>query len=97
MNFSHDFLVGGGLPPEHRATVDDVVRHIEHMAERAGVCAVGIGSDFDGIGRTPVGLEDCGCLGRIAEALLRRNWSEADVRGIMGENFLAYWKRVLDA
>ena len=37
------------------------------------------------------------CLGRIAEALLRRNWSEADVRGIMGENFLAYWKRVLDA
>ena len=97
VNFSHDFLVGGGLPPEHRATVDDVVRHIEHMAERAGVRAVGIGSDFDGIGRTPVGLEDCGCLGRIAEALLRRNWSEADVRGIMGENFLAYWKRVLDA
>ena len=89
--------MGGGLPPEHRATVDDVVRHIEHMAERAGVRAVGIGSDFDGIGRTPVGLEDCGCLGRIAEALLRRNWSEADVRGIMGENFLAYWKRVLDA
>lgn len=97
VNFSHDFLVGGGLPPEHRATVDDVVRHIEHMAERAGVHAVGIGSDFDGIGRTPVGLEDCGCLGRIAEALLRRNWSEADVCGIMGENFLAYWKRVLDA
>ena len=32
-----------------------------------------------------------------SEALLRRNWSEADVRGIMGENFLAYWKRVLDA
>ena len=95
VNFSHDFLVGGGLPPEHRATVDDVVRHIEHMAERAGVGAVGIGSDFDGIGRTPVGLEDCGCLGNIAEALRRRNWRETDVRGVMGENFLRYWRRAL--
>lgn len=95
VNFSHDFLVGGGLPLEHRATVDDVVRHIEHMAERAGVGAVGIGSDFDGIGRTPVGLEDCGCLGNIAEALRRRNWRETDVRGVMGENFLRYWRRAL--
>lgn len=95
VNFSHDFLVGGGLPPEHRATVDDVVRHIEHMAERAGVRAAGIGSDFDGIGAHARGAGGLRLPGRIAEALLRRNWSEADVRGIMGENFLAYWKRVL--
>ena len=93
VNFSHDFLVGGGYPPEHRASVEDVVRHIEYMAARAGVRAIGIGSDYDGIRRTPMGLEDCGCLGAIAEALLRRNWTEEAVRGVMGENFLAYWRR----
>ena len=66
------------------------------MAERAGVHCVGLGSDFDGIGRVPVGLEDCSKFGNIAEALLRRNWKEEYVRGVMGENFLRYWTGVLE-
>ena len=95
VNFCHDFLVGGGYPDDHLATLDDVVRHIEHMCEFAGAQCVGLGSDFDGIGRVPVGLEDCSKLPAIAEALLRRGWKEADVRGVMGENFLRYWHSVL--
>ena len=42
-----------------------------------------------------MGLEDCSKLPAIAEALLRRGWKEADVRGVMGENFLRYWHSVL--
>ena len=94
VNFCHDFLVGGGYPEDHLAALDDAVRHIEYMAEKAGVHCVGLGSDFDGIGRVPVGLEDCSKFGNIAEALLRRNWKEEYVRGVMGENFLRYWTGV---
>ena len=94
VNFCHDFLVGGGYPIDHLATTDDVVRHIEYMASRAGVEHIGLGSDYDGIGRVPVGLEDCSKLGAIYDALLRRNWKESDARGVMGENFLRYWARV---
>lgn len=97
VNFCHNFLVGGGYPDDHLATIDDVVRHIEHMAEFAGVQSVGLGSDFDGISRVPVGLEDCSKFPAIAEALLRRGWKESDVRGVMGENFLRYWKSVVEA
>lgn len=94
VNFCHDFLVGGGYPIDHLATIDDVVRHIEYMASRAGAEHIGLGSDYDGIGRVPVGLEDCSKLGAIYDALLRRNWKESDARGVMGENFLRYWARV---
>lgn len=94
VNFCHDFIVGSGFPENHLATLDDVVRHIEYMAEKAGVQCVGIGSDFDGISRVPVGLEDCSKLPAIAEALLKRNWKEEHVRGVMGENFLRYWTGV---
>ena len=61
---------------------------------RAGVEHIGLGSDYDGIGRVPVGLEDCSKLGAIYDALLHRNWKESDARGVMGENFLRYWARV---
>ena len=47
---------GSGDPP--RATLADVADHIEHIRDLAGVDHVGIGSDFDGISDTPIGLED---------------------------------------
>jgi len=63
-----------------------VVDHIEHIAEVAGVAHVGLGSDFDGIPSTPVGLEDVSRYPAVTEELLRRGWSEADVRKVLGEN-----------
>lgn len=97
VNFCHNFLVGGGYDEDHLASMDDVVRHIEYMVEKAGMGCVGLGSDFDGISRVPRGLEDCSKLPDLADALLRRNWREEDVRGVMGENFLRYWKSVVNA
>ena len=71
-----------------RGTVAGVVDHIEHIAAVAGVDAVGLGSDFDGMTLTPDGLEDVSCYPAITEELLRRDWSEADIRKVLGDNTL---------
>ncbi|MDD4796348.1 MAG: membrane dipeptidase, partial [Eubacteriales bacterium] len=84
VNFCHPFLTDSA---DVRAGSADVVRHIEYMAQKAGMGHVGIGSDYDGIPFAPDDLPDCGAYPVIADALLRRNWSERDVRGVMGENF----------
>jgi len=73
--------------------VGDVVDHIEYIADVAGIDAVGLGSDFDGMTLTPQGLEDVSCYPAITEELLRREWSEPDVRKVLGDNTL----RVLEA
>lgn len=67
-------------------SMDVVLDHVCHAVSIAGVEHVGLGSDFDGIGRTPQGLEDASCYGRIAEGLLQRGFAAADVRAILGGN-----------
>jgi membrane dipeptidase len=74
-------------------TVSDVVDHIEHVAAVAGVDAVGLGSDFDGCSMIPDGLDDVGHYPAITVELLRRGWTEDDIRGVLGNNIL----RVLEA
>ncbi|MGD2059981.1 MAG: dipeptidase [Acidimicrobiia bacterium] len=71
-----------------RGTVADVVNHIEHIAEVAGIEAVGIGSDFDGTFLTPVGLDDVSCYPAITDELLGRGWDEQDIVKVLGENSL---------
>lgn len=63
-----------------------VIEHICHAVEVAGIDHVGIGSDFDGIQRTPQGLESAACYGLIAERLLQRGFSPADVHKVLGLN-----------
>ena len=58
------------------ATLDDVVRHLEHVREVAGIDHVGIGGDYDGVPVTPVGLEDVSGYPRLFEALRERSWSD---------------------
>lgn len=69
-------------------TVSDVVDHIEHIAEVAGIDAVGIGSDFDGTFLTPQGLEDVSCYPAVTDELLGRGWAEHEIRKVLGENSL---------
>lgn len=82
--------------PEPRATMDDVIRHIEHIRRVAGPDHVGIGSDFDGITSVPIGLEDVSKFPALFAELSRRGWSEADLRKLAGENVLRVWTRVHD-
>ncbi|MEP6767755.1 MAG: membrane dipeptidase [Acidobacteriota bacterium] len=63
----------------------------------AGPAAAGLGTDFDGIEDPPIGLEDVSKLPKVTEELLRRGHSEAEIRGVLGENFLAFWDRAIAA
>jgi membrane dipeptidase len=76
-----------GPPP--RVTVDMLMEHFVHIAKVAGIDHVGIGSDFDGVGgQLPVGMEDVSKLPAITYELLKRGYSDADVKKVLGENFL---------
>ena len=76
-----------------RATLQQVADHIEHIRAVAGVDHVGLGSDFDGITSVPLGLEDASKFPDLIAELLRRGWSEQDVKKVAGLNAL----RVLGA
>jgi len=71
-----------------KATLAQVADHIEHIRDVAGVDAVGLGSDFDGITEVPVGLEDVSKFPDLIAELLRRGWSEGDVKKVAGLNAL---------
>jgi membrane dipeptidase len=64
-----------------------IVDHIDHAVKLVGADHVGLGSDFDGADM-PEGMEDCSKLPKITEALLRKGYSEGDIRKILGENTL---------
>jgi len=74
--------------PKPNATIADVVRHIDHVREVAGVDAVGIGGDFDGTDTYPLGLEDVSGYPRLFEALADRGWSDEDLVKLAGANVL---------
>jgi len=74
--------------PAPRATLSQVADHIEHIRRVAGVDHVGIGSDFDGIDATIVGLEDVSTFPALFAELARRGWTEAELRKLAGENVL---------
>jgi membrane dipeptidase len=70
------------------ATLAQVADHIEYIRRLAGVDHVGLGSDFDGIDEVPQGLEDVSKFPDLIAELLRRGWSEADVKKVAGQNIL---------
>ncbi len=65
-----------------------LIDHFDHIAKVAGVDHVGIGSDFDGVPVLPEGMKDIAQLPNITYELLKRGYSERDVKKILGENFL---------
>jgi membrane dipeptidase len=66
---------------------EKIIEHIDHAVKLAGTDHVGLGSDFDGA-KMPEGMEDCSKLPRITEALLRKGYSESDIRKILGGDLL---------
>ena len=74
--------------PRPSATLMQVADHIEHIRKVAGVDHVGIGSDFDGIGDTPVGLEGVDKYPALLAELARRGWSDEDLGKVAGGNVL---------
>ena len=76
------------LHPRPSATLKQVADHIEHVRKVAGADHVGIGSDFDGIDTVPVGLEDVSRFPELFAELIRRGWSDTDLKKLAGQNVL---------
>src|SRR3984893_3281805 len=81
---TREYVEKGKLP---RVDWTKMIEHIDHAVKVGGVDHVGLGSDFDGA-NMPYGMEDASKLPKIMEALLRKRYSESDVKKILGENTL---------
>lgn len=74
--------------PKLRATLNQVADHIDHIRQVAGIDCIGIGGDYDGYATMPEGLEDVSRYPWLLAELLRRGYSEGDIKKIAGQNFL---------
>jgi membrane dipeptidase len=74
--------------PIQPGTIHDVLDHIDHVVQVAGVDHVGLGSDFDGVDMLPAQLQDVSTFPLITQGLLDRGYRPDEIRKIMGENTL---------
>jgi membrane dipeptidase len=77
-----------------RASLDDVVANIDHVKKIAGIDAIGIGTDFDGIVCTPVGLDDVSKFPNLTRALLEHGYTPSEIKKIYGGNTLRLMREV---
>ena len=80
-----------GIKP---ATVADVVAHIDHVRKIAGIGAIGIGTDFNGVECVPEGLENASKFPNLTRALLEKGYTEDDIRKIYSGNLLRVMRAV---
>jgi membrane dipeptidase len=80
--------------PEPRATLAQVADHIDHVRKVAGIDHIGLGSDFDGINTVVQGLEDVSTYPALTAELLRRGYSDEDLKKILGLNTLRVMRQV---
>lgn len=93
LDFIHEFGKTHKLYSDSKTLVD----HIDHIVHLAGIDHVGIGSDYDGIGHAqPSDLPDVSSYPVIVFELLKRGYTEKDIKKILSGNFLRVWKDVLD-
>jgi membrane dipeptidase len=77
-----------------KATIEDVVRHINYMVTLAGIDHVAVGSDFDGISYSPEGLENASRFPNLTTRLMEEGYTAEDIEKIMGGNILNVFKQV---
>jgi len=83
-------------PLENIPTIEDVLDHIDHAVEIAGVDHVGLGADMYPRTPSPVGIAGVEDFPNITRGLKRRGYSDEDVMKILGGNFMRVWKQVTD-
>ena len=91
-------VAGLNLSPRflgHGKDIDAVVAHAEHFLALGGEKAVGLGTDLDGVAELPAGLTGIQDFGKLYEAMLRKNWTEAQVRAIFFDNLNDFFGRAL--
>lgn len=96
VNFYSGFIVPADQLQKNknaRGSYKTICDHIEHIIKIAGIDHVGIGSDYDGVGRLPVGLDDVSYYPNITQELLNRGYDKSQIHKILGGNVM----RVLGA
>lgn len=79
-------------PPKPAATLEQVVAHVEHVRDVAGIDHVGLGGDYDGTDSLPDGLRDVTGYPRLLAALADRGWSDEDLGKLTSRNILRAWQ-----
>lgn len=87
VNFYNDYVTCS-----HTATISDVAAHFDHIKKVGGADIVGFGGDYDGVTRLPEGLEDVSKVPQVVAELLRRGWTDEEVKKALGENLLRVMK-----
>ena len=99
INFFSGFLVPMDqqkADKDRRGTIQLVVDHIEHVIKIAGIDHVGLGSDFDGIPRTPRQLDNVAHFPYITQELLNRGYSRQQIEKVLGTNLLRVLRQAED-
>lgn len=92
---AHTTFYPGFLRTTSEATIIDGIDHLEHAIKIMGIDHVGIGTDFDGDGGVP-GMNDSSEIINFTIQLLRRRYSEEDIRKIWGGNWMRVWRNVVE-
>lgn len=80
--------------PPPMITVADLANHFDYVKKLIGVDYIGIGGDYDGIEYTINGMEDISSYPKLLTELIRRGWTESEIKKITGENFLRVFEEV---
>lgn len=75
-------------------TLSEIADHVDHIVKVAGIDHVGYGADFGSLTNHPKGFEDVSRYPYLTAELLRRGYTDAQVRKIVGENFLRVMRQV---
>ncbi|XP_078257920.1 dipeptidase 1 [Rhinoraja longicauda] len=89
VNFYNDYVTC-----KHTAKLSDVADHFDYIKKVAGSQSVGFGGDYDGVSRVPTGLDDVSFYPDLVAELLRRNWTDVEVNGALGNNFLRVFQQI---
>ena len=79
--------------PIYVADYKRIVDHIDHMKKVGGIDIVGLGSDYDGVPYLPAGMNGAEDLALVTYEMLRRGYTEQEIRKVLGENFLRAFAR----
>uniref|UniRef100_A0A673MQ25 Dipeptidase n=1 Tax=Sinocyclocheilus rhinocerous TaxID=307959 RepID=A0A673MQ25_9TELE len=89
VNFYNDYVTC-----QKTANISDVADHFDHIKKVAGSSIIGFGGDYDGVPRVPDGLEDVSKYPNLVAELLRRKWSDEEIRDALGRNLLRVFREV---
>ncbi|KAM9861315.1 dipeptidase 1 [Aulostomus maculatus] len=77
-----------------KASLSDVADHFDHVRKVAGADILGFGGDYDGVLRLPEGLEDVSKVPKLVAELLRRGWSDKEIKDALGNNLIRVFEKV---